>query len=255
MADGPRVVFMGMLGEFSRMVCEGSLHHGANLVAVVVPGEKRDLEPLLRRAGATTGIPILTPYLERNLLHLAWEHGIPVFATSDAAARETRAALQELRPDVLAVACWPKLLPRSVRDVARLAVNVHPSLLPENRGPEPLFWTFRLGLRRTGVTVHVLEDAADAGAILAQRELPVPEGIDGAELELRLAQEGGELLARVIDDFAAHRLTPRSQDEQRASYQPAPSAEDWRVPAGWTVQQAANFRRGVAHLNGPQEPC
>lgn len=249
MADHPRVLFLGMFGAFSRAVCEAALDAGANVYAVIVPGSG-PAEHLLPASGAQSRLPILTPYVEQNIVHLAWERDIPVFADSNVT---NGVALAGVQPDILAVACWPRIIPRSVRELARLAVNVHPSLLPENRGPEPLFWTFRLGLARTGVTVHLLEDRADAGPILAQRELPVPNGINGADLELELARAGGELLARVAAESAAGPLRPVPQDESRATYHPAPRATDWQIPDDWPEERRHNFVAGVAHLRRSQK--
>lgn len=247
----PRVLFLGMLGAFSREVCEAALAAGVHVCGVIVPEQsKPGSKPgrLLKESSSRSILPILNPYIERNVVHLAWDWHIPVFATGD-----LRSAVELLgvQPDVMALACWPRLVPRSVRERVGLAVNVHPSLLPENRGPEPLFWTFRLGQSRTGVTVHLLEDRADSGAVLAQREVPIPDGIEGAELELRLASAGGELLADVVSAFTAGSLRPVPQDEAQASYHAAPRPEDWLIPAGWSEQRESNFRRGVAHLKGP----
>lgn len=247
MAEASRVLFLGMLGPFSCDVCEAAIKAGADVRGVLVPDQSKPGE-LLPETSSASGFPILNPYVERNIVHLAWERHIPVFASDDLS---NGIKLLGMQPDVVAVACWPRLIPRSSRELARLAVNVHPSLLPENRGPEPLFWTFRLGQRRTGVTVHLLEDRADSGPILAQRELPVPDGIEGSELERQLARAGGVLLARVVSAFATGNLRPVPQDETRASYHATPGPQDWLMPASWPEQRATNFRRGVAHLNGP----
>ena len=241
------MLFLGTLGAFSLRVCESALDAGADVAAVVVHADAQ-AGRLLPRASKTGDLPILTPYRERSLAQLAWEREIPAFSSPDAG---DLARLAGFSPDVVAVACWPRLISRSTRDLARLAVNVHPSLLPDNRGPAPLFWTFRLGQRRTGVTVHLLGDRADMGAILAQRDVPVPDGVAGADLEANLARLGGELLARVTQDFVQGSLDPKKQDESRASYHPWPAPDDWLIPAEWTAQRRWNFERGVSHLARP----
>jgi methionyl-tRNA formyltransferase len=190
------------------------------------------------------GLPILTPYPQRNIVHLAWERGIPVYEVTNLRAGEAL----DVVPDVIVVACFDRLIPSELRARAKLAVNIHPSLLPDNRGPAPLFWTFRQGQPTTGVTIHLLEEKADAGAILAQQEVPVPDDIDGAQLDRRLAVLGGELLVQVIRDFAAGQLQPKPQDETRATYHPWPSEADWAIPDGWPPRRASNFIRGTAHM-------
>jgi methionyl-tRNA formyltransferase len=214
MADGPAlyVTFLGMAGAFSLPPLEALLAAGVAVREVVLPGTEN--RPMAPRA-TEGGLPVLTPYAERSIVHLAWERAIPVWEVADLGALAP--------PDVLVVACFPRLVPRAVWSRARLAVNVHPSLLPDNRGPAPLYWTFRLGQRRTGVTVHLLADRADAGDILAQREVHIPDGMAEAELELQLARLGGELLVQVLRDFERDRLRPLPQDESRATSHPWPS--------------------------------
>jgi len=168
-------------------------------------------------------LPVLNRYVEHNIVHVAWDHGVPVYEVGDLKSVETLELARSMRPDVLAMACFDRLVPRELRELARLSVNVHPSLLPENRGPAPLYWTFKLGLTKTGVTVHMLEERADAGPILAQREMPVPEGISEAELEQQLAKLGGKLLVEVVQQFAAGSLQPQPQDESRATTYPWPT--------------------------------
>jgi methionyl-tRNA formyltransferase len=240
MADGSaaKVLFFGMTGTFSLPPLEALLKAGVQVVGVVVPGAATKLVQPPAHSG---GLPILTPYARRSIVHLAWEHGIPVHEVSSFDTLDVQA-------DLIAVACFDRLVPRRIRARAKLAVNIHPSLLPDNRGPAPLFWTFRLGQPETGVTIHLLEDKADAGAILAQTQVRIPDEMDGAELEQRLAGLGGELLIEVIHSFEAGRLHPVPQDEARASSHPWPSAEDWAIPAGWPEQRVRNFVRGVAHL-------
>jgi methionyl-tRNA formyltransferase len=225
MAEGSRVLLLGMLGAFSRAVCESALQAGVRLCGVMVPGYAPPSQPQRVRVRAPETLPILRLGAERTVVDVAHSHGITVLEVSDLTAKEAVAAFRKLQPQVMAVACWPRLIPRSVRDLVGLAVNVHPSLLPDNRGPAPVFWTVRLGYKRTGVTVHMLDDRADAGPILAQREVAIPAGLEAAELELQLAELGGKLLSEVVTDFARGRLHQRPQDESRATYHPPPGPE------------------------------
>ena len=159
------------------------------------------------------------------------------------------AGLPDIPFDVLVVACWDRLIARAYWQRARLVVNVHPSLLPDNRGPAPLFWTFRIGQTMTGVTVHALDDRADAGVVLAQRALAVPPGVHGAAFEQDLARIGGELAVEVLRSLPAG----IPQDETAATYHPWPSTTDWLIPTDRSADWAFDFVRGVGHMGGPLE--
>lgn len=71
--------------------------------------------------------------------------------------------------DAIVVCLYPELLPDAVLHLPPLgAVNIHPSLLPEHRGPSPVFWQMKTGADTAGVTIHHMEPTADTGAILTQ---------------------------------------------------------------------------------------
>ena len=52
------------------------------------------------------------------------------------------------------------------------AVNVHPSLLPYNRGVQPLFFSI-LNQTKTGLSFHLMTKQLDQGGIIAQQEIKV----------------------------------------------------------------------------------
>ena len=50
---------------------------------------------------------------------------------------------KEFWPDLIVVATFPKIISAEILGAARLgALNMHMSLLPRHRGPDPLFWTY-----------------------------------------------------------------------------------------------------------------
>ena len=118
---------------------------------------------------------------------------------------------------------------------ARGGVNVHPSLLPELRGPAPIPAAILAGMERTGVTVQRLAEAVDAGDILAQREVALRPADTSAALASRLACIAAELLREVVDAIAAGREAARPQDESAATWCGLLAKEqgriDWRQPA------------------------
>jgi len=168
-----------------------------------------------RPQAARSGLPVLQSTLHTSILQVAWERQIPVWEVQSLFDPETIATLAEYTPDVICVACFSKRIPRAVLDIPRLGcLNVHPSLLPANRGPEPLFWTFREGSERTGVTIHLM---MDTGPIVAQEALEVPDGISYAELERQCAVLGGILLAGSVWELFNGLVTPGRKMKRKAA--------------------------------------
>jgi methionyl-tRNA formyltransferase len=256
----PRALFLGMQSNFSHPSLRALLTAGIEVCAVIVPAARADeqalrrLEPPSRRR---TLLPVNRSFLHTSVQQLAWERSLPLWQVSRLTDPAVRDLFQSYQPDVICAACFPRRIPAELLTIPRLgALNVHPSLLPANRGPEPLFWTFRLGHERTGVTIHLMNERLDSGDILAQEVIDVPEGISYAELEGRCAELGGRLLAQTVADLFQGRAVRRPQDESQSSFYPYPANQNGRAdftiyPEQWDARHVYNFICGVKDWGEP----
>ena len=212
--------------------------------------------PVLAALLAAPGIEIVSLALAgigsggSRIERIAADAGIP--GTGLASRRVVAEAILPDRPDAVVIACFPWRLSGEVLGLAPLgALNVHPSLLPMGRGPEPVFWTLRRGERETGVTVHRMDAGLDTGPIVAQQAVPVPDGISAPELERDLMTLGGALLVEALPALAAGTLLARPQPEFGATSAPNPTHADWQMPVSLPAAWAWKFARGVASFGGP----
>src|SRR5690606_30237940 len=84
----------------------------------------------------------------------------------DVNSAKTIAWLKELRPDYVASYYFNQWIGPEVRAVPNQAcVNLHPSLLPALRGPDPIFRTLERNLELTGLTLHLVDEGFDTGQI------------------------------------------------------------------------------------------
>lgn len=249
----PRVLFFGMQGNFSAPSLAALLENGIEVVAVIVPASpvpgSNAIKRLERPRVVRSMLPLLSTSAHASIVQTAWIRGIPVWEVSRLADRETVATLTAYQPDVICVACFSQIIPRVIIDLPRLGcLNVHPSLLPANRGPVPLFWTFRQGQETTGVTIHFIDEHMDNGDILAQETIQVAEGISYEHLEAQCATLGASLLQSVIWQLFKGSITRMPQDETYSSYRSFPSDEDFAVYADtWSARYAFNFICGLGH--------
>lgn len=254
-----RLLFFGMLGELSRIPLAALLDAGLDVVGVVIPASALPLPDYSPPASIIpisaepppSQLSLLNPYVNPTTLHLAWQDHIPVFASHRLDTPETLATLAGLNPDLICVSCFSQRLPKPLLDLPRLGcLNLHPSLLPDFRGPTPLFWTFRQGQRNTGVTVHFMDEGLDTGDIALQAPLSLPDGISGAEAERLCAARGGRLLVEAVQELAQGQLAPRPQPPGGSTY-PWPAPADFRLDTNWPARRAFNFMRGTAEWNQP----
>lgn len=123
--------------------------------------------------------------------------------------------------DLIAVAAFSRILKKVIIAAPPLGcLNVHPSLLPKYRGPNPMYWVLANRESVTGVTIHYIDEGVDTGPILLQRELPISPGEGEASLLRRCARLAAELLPVAVSQVANGHAMPRVQDETQASYCP-----------------------------------
>ena len=173
-------------------------------------------------------------------------HGVSVIRASNPNHPAAVAALERIEPDLLLLACLPRIVGRRTRGTAHLgALNLHPSTLPRFRGPNPVFWQLRAGLGRVGVTIHVATDTVDAGPILAQSRLEVRPGTGAEALTSELIRLGVRALVEMLPSIECRIRDAAPQDESRATRQPHPRPEDFRLDTSWTAERAYRFIEGT----------
>jgi methionyl-tRNA formyltransferase len=162
------------------------------------PGGAAYLEALVGAGAAVRGVVTGAQQGDRSPLALACQRlGIPLARTDDVNAADLVAAASA--SDLLVVAGCARILGAELRAAPRLgAINVHPSLLPAYRGREPLFWALLRGEQEVGVTVHRMTEEVDAGPILVQRRVSVPERATSASLAALVSAEGAGLVPEVL---------------------------------------------------------
>ena len=154
---------------------------------------------------------------------------IPVIGSKDVNDSATLAQLRAWRPDVIISIYLNQLIKREVIALPRLGCfNIHPALLPRNRGLFPYFWVIANGDRETGVTVHWVDEHFDTGDILLQQALPVRAEDTITSLAYTCAQVGADLLVRAVQLVESGHPPRIAQDNSQATYHSWPTLSDQR---------------------------
>lgn len=109
----------------------------------------------------------------------------------------TCAALAALKPDIgVSVLFGYILRPEVLRLFPKGIINLHPALLPYNRGAHPNVWSIIDGTP-AGTTLHYIDEGVDTGDIIGQREVPVGSADTGETLYRRLERESVSLFTEL----------------------------------------------------------
>ena len=150
---------------------------------------------------------------------LALEHGIetaqPVRIRKDP---ELIDRLREIAPDMIVVAAFGQILPKSVLDIPKLGcINVHGSLLPKLRGASPMQAAVLEGLDESGITIMRMAEGLDTGDMISKCACDI-KGRDFTEVSEILAEAGAELLAKTIPQIADGTAAYEVQNDDEATY-------------------------------------
>ncbi len=189
--------------------------------------------------------------IENESLALAANHfEIPIIDLS-ASVEDVIQQCEQFSIDVVLMSCYNKRLPDALLKIAAHGCfNLHPSLLPGFRGPEPIFWQMKQA-SDTGVSWHQIEHEFDAGAIALQQRVNLDEGASYSEINHQLAEVGADLMLNLLSALSTGTLNKSVQDSTLASYFPYPVKEDFMIETSWTAQHAYDFMRATRAFGYP----
>lgn len=131
-----------------------------------------------------------------------------------------REAVKNLKADVVIVGSWSeKFSAQTLSTISSGFVNVHPSLLPKYRGPNPYLQVILHNEKLTGVTFHLMDVNYDSGSILHQKTVPIMPDDTGGSLKLRCCNTARLEIGFLLDNYKERVLSQRSQNEKDATYQ------------------------------------
>ena len=197
-------------------------------IVVLASGAGTNLQAIADQLHGRDGIEVVGVGSDKpgaRALERAREAGIEtaVFPRERYADRGERDAalgdwIEELGADLVALAGYMQLL--SADFVGRFRdriVNVHPALLPSFPGLDAIGQALQAGVETTGVSVHFVDEGVDTGPVIVQREVPVPPGVDRAELEAAVHKVEHELYPEAIRMIAEGRVRIDPSDPRRVA--------------------------------------
>lgn len=162
---------------------------------------------------------------------------------------EIAALIDEYRPDAVLVIGFPWKIP--VNDWPQVSygfLNFHAGLLPEMRGPDPMFECIRRSLSETGMTLHRMDEAFDSGAIVFRETMPLVPGTTHGILSGQMAAKAQDFCSRLLALMRAGEVLPRTpQQEENAGYWSRIRPEDLFI--SWEDMNAQEIRALINACN------
>lgn len=148
-----------------------------------------------------------------GLFH-AEQFGVPSFVvepkrfeSKDAWAEVLASNIRHLNPDLIVLAGFMRILPKSfVDEFYPRVINLHPSLLPKFPGAHAVRDAITAGESVTGCTLHVVDAGVDTGPIIDSRQLAIDKGDSESSLHEKIKNEEKKMLVEAVRAIAEQKI-------------------------------------------------
>lgn len=164
---------------------------------------------------------------------------------------ESLNTIEAAAPDFFLVVAFGQILGERLLQIpAADPLNVHYSLLPKLRGPAPIQYALMRGCDTTGVTLQRMAPEVDAGAIYAQKEVPIEDDDNADTLCRKLTDEGVQMVADTLKPIHEGDIKAAPQDDTVATYAPKIKKSDAVIDFSRPAQALHNQIRALAPRPG-----
>ncbi len=198
----------------------------------------------------------------RSLASWAAEQQLQYLDAQDGRLAGLAGLIRGIRPHYILVIGWSSLVGAEVLRIPAEAaeaerdgrpdgvgcIGMHPTELPEGRGQAPIPWTIIKGLDHTALSVFFLEEAADAGPVIAQYPVEIRPRETASSLFYKMEHAHFRAGIELAAGLAGRSVTGSKQDESAASVWPRRRPQDGELTLAMTCEEAD---RHVRALLGP----
>lgn len=177
----------------------------------------------------------------------AQDHNLPIL-TPLVLNQDFVKELKQYLPATFVIVAYGRIIKQSILDLSDLpAINIHPSLLPELRGPSPIQTALLRGFNSTAVTLMQVDDKMDHGPILAQKQAIICPEDNYLTLSKALAEIGAQLLENTIISYLNNQIKGKPQDDTQATICHLIKKEDGQIDWSKTATEIHNQVRAFYH--------
>jgi methionyl-tRNA formyltransferase len=169
-----------------------------------------------------------------EIAEIAKRHNIPLLLPTHLG--DIKHDIKALNADFGVLVAYGRLIPQEIIDIfPKGIINIHPSLLPEYRGPTPIEQAILDRANETGTSIMRLVAEMDSGPVYASGEIKLDGTESKAELADKLLRLGSRLLLDNLPRILENPQDFTTQDNSKATYTMLINKDDghinWAKPA------------------------
>lgn len=187
-----------------------------------IQGRKKNHEDAVVRLAHANGVNVIDTWNEDHIIALAQESEAGILASFGRILKDP-----------------------VINAFSKGIINIHPSLLPEYRGPTPIESAILGNNDKTGVSLMALASVMDGGAVYSQAEYTMRGDETKQELYDILAEKSAQLLIEQLPDILSGKNKGQAQNDHLATFTKliikSDGEVDWDLPATTIERQIRAF--------------
>ncbi len=228
-----RILFMGT-PDFAAANLKAIYESGADIVGVVTTPDKPR-----GRGMVLTPSPVKSYALEKNL------NVYQPLTLKDGAFLDT---LNELKPELIIVVAYGKILPSYVLDYPKYAcINAHASILPKYRGAAPIQRAIIDGEDETGVSIMKMDVGLDTGDVILINKVSIEKDDNFEDVHDKLVVAASDGLLEAIKRFENGTVSYTKQGDD-FTYAEKITKQDCLIDFDKDAVEAHNQIRGLSPI-------
>lgn len=201
-----------------------------NVGALVTTKRNKEMQMLLHQLTAGTDMPVLTvdkKNFEAEICNAITKYNITVGL----------------------IMTFPYTIPKSIFQLpVKGFINFHYGLLPQCRGPQPIFWHILNNDTESGISLHSLDEGIDTGPIILQEKIPVSNYDTYGIMQSKLAHAAAKSAATLLKILSFGSIVPATpQDESQAAYYTNPTAKE--ITLNWQTMGSQKIIKTINACN------
>ena len=222
-----KIVFIGAV-EFSKKILEKLIEIDAQVVGVCTKENSQFNSDF------------------SNLANLCKEHKIPYTYTNDINSIENIKWIKSLNPDIIFCFGWSNLIKKELLNLPPMGVlGYHPTKLPANRGRHPLIWSLVLGLKQSASTFFFLDQDADSGDIISQKDFEISNTDDAQTLYNKVTKIAITQIEEILQKLRNNTYEKIKQNDKLATNWRKRSKQDGKIDFRMNSEAIYNLIRGL----------
>jgi len=182
-----------------------------------------------------------------NLTPLCKKKNIPYKFVDNINSQKNIEWIESLKPDIIFCFGWSSLIKKELLHLPPMGViGYHPAALPQNRGRHPLIWTLVLGLKKSASTFFFMEEGADDGDILSQKNFEILDSDDANTLYNKVIDIAISQIEDFVPSLESGIFTRIEQEHQKANIWQKRNKKDGQIDFRMTSKAIYNLVRALS---------